>query len=334
MLNSRNRILAVLLAVVGGWTLWLEAPWAGDSFARTQAAVETLFPEFDQQRELVVRVEVSSELGTVHLVRGPEHWGVEERFMHPVDAGKLADLLDGIALLDTKNLVSVNPEKQATYGVAEGQGTRIRAFDGEGNVLADVISGSLRGQDLLPGDAISLSFYLRRFDRDEVVLSNVWKDPVRTAEDWIEGAIFGSLNEEDVQWLRRLDEDPELDWMVRREATEDPKEGDQMEWRMVQPRTEAISELAAEQLIRTLVSLYVADVAERLKPGQDPDPKFGFPVARFQAGIGPNQAVQLHFGTLDSQGRRFAWMPGSPWIYVVPESTAHNLRLSVDQFFE
>lgn len=327
-MSRRNQILLILFVVTGGLAIAVKAPWKGDSFARTQAKAVLLFPGLDEQREDIARVVIESGGVATNLILQNGNWLVEERFRYQADLARLANLIDGMVQLDSRNVVSVNPDKRETYKVRMEDGTRIRLFDAKGTVMADLISGALRSQDVLPGEAISLAFYLRRQDRNEVILSSAWAAPVTEPSDWVESRLFGGIETEDLDWLQRVYEGSQFTWKVERIQGEAE---DARLWKMTQPDQIEVNQAVADFYAEGLLNLRIADVAQFLDEEETPNREWQLGKETFWAGFG-DQGIQIQMGAPAGSGLRYAWMPGTRWVYLVEDAGLDRLRLSPEDF--
>ncbi len=159
-LTRTNLVLAVvLLALVAldgiTWpraqavreVLPLFEPWAPGqvSTIRVDQGEQGLFAS---DPDLLVQLD---DAGTYRL---PNHFG------YPVRERAVAFLVNGLASLNSMDLLSEDPASHATYGLTQEKGVRIRLEDETGKVLADLLQG-----DKAPGGR---AFYVRRFDSDKV----------------------------------------------------------------------------------------------------------------------------------------------------------------------
>ncbi|MCP5024521.1 MAG: DUF4340 domain-containing protein [bacterium] len=103
---------------------------------------------FASDSDLLVQLD---DAGTYRL---PNHFG------YPARERAVAFLVNGLASLNSMDLLSEDPASHATYGLTQEKGVRIRLEDKTGKVLADLLQG-----DKAPGGR---AFYVRRFDSDNV----------------------------------------------------------------------------------------------------------------------------------------------------------------------
>lgn len=326
-MSRRNRVLAVVFLLLAGLALAVEQPWRGDAFARTEAQVHRLFPELAALREQIFRVEIQSRGRQTTLSRVADGFVVEEKLAHPADLGRLIALVDSLCWLDDRDVVSDNPEKRATFQVEADSGTRVRLLDRQGAPLADLIGGALRNAPEQAGEQALLEFYVRRADRDQVLLAPEFRPPPADPAQWIQPRLFPGLQAGQIQWLQRLGAEAGDSWKVVRSA----EAGGEPAWRVVAPEPGAAAAHEAEGLAFTFAGLRAEDVAARLVPGGEPGADFGFPGETFRAGAG-EASLEVRLGKPAEAGRRYAWVPGSPYVVLVGEFAAERLRVPADRF--
>ncbi len=334
-MTRRNRWLAAALLVCGSAALFLEQPWRGDEHARTEAAVQPLFPRLARDPLRAARVELRGPAGeTTTLVREADFFRVEERFGHPADGYRLRLLLDALAALDSRDTVSTNAEKRAVYGVDES-GVEVRVLDEAGEELAALVAGRLRGQDLNQVAEVRLAFYVRPLDRDEVLLVEELGPPATAPERWLSRRFFPVEREELVRLERRdLAGRNAESWILERRPAEDDPATEEHEghaWRMVQPVEEPATLYAGDSWAFTFSGLGPLDVVARATKAELDDPRYGFSTNAYRAFDTGGGEYVIYFGRPAEGDGRYAWMPGSEWIYTVPEHDAVELRMPVER---
>ncbi|HEX9792945.1 MAG TPA: hypothetical protein VGC54_03090 [Planctomycetota bacterium] len=330
-MSPRNRVLLVVFVLLGAAALAVLQPWRGDAFARTAARVRPLFPELDERRQTIARIEIDSGAASTRLELTDAGWIVRDRFDHPADGTRLADLVDVLAALDDREIVATEPASFATYEVREGDGTRVRVWDREGRLLADLIGGALRHQDVLPGGPALFEFYVRPAARDLVLLTQEWHVPSARPEDWILGRFLPPDAVSKIRWIQRDDRQSDQDWRVVRDETTGAAapEGGAPHWRMVAPEDRPALDYAAESTAFTLSSMRAADAAGRLAEGAtEPAAEFGFSTDVFRAGMGEG-SFEIHLGAPAGDGGHYAWVPGNPFVYVLGDFEVGQLRQPV-----
>ena len=325
-MNRRNRILCLALVVLGGLALALERPWQGDAFARTEAKVRRLFPELDASRERIAKVLIRSADRRTTLLRVPGDWVVEEKLLHPADIGRLIGLIDSLAFLDSRDVVSTNPDKQGTYSVEEGAGTRIQIWDEEERILADLVAGGLRSEGVAPGGPAILEFYVRPYGSDEVVLAPDFHAPVVDPADWLAGPLF-PVEPDALEWIERQDLDGRESWKLVRGAPDPDSAGTLWEFR--EPTSGPAGKYAGDSFVFTFTGLRPQDVVAQIASGAEPDASYGFTLDVLRAGKG-DQVFELRLGGVATPGARFAWLTGGRWIYTLSDFEVGQLRQTVE----
>lgn len=323
--------ILVLLA----WAAWLgvERPWQGDAFARTAARVGQLFPELQGRIDEVARVVIEDTGGTATLELtdesspyGPGRWLVREK-QHPADTARLARLVDGMSRLETIDVVSVEEANHGTYGVAEGQGTRVRLYDAADRLMVDWIAGKIRDQDVRQGQKVVFEYYMRDGRRPEVFLSADPVQPATGAVDWCDVGFLAALDPDRVSSIERQDFRGDQSWrLVRVEETRlDDEEADSA-WRLDRAEGEVALAFAADSLLFTLTGLRAADVVTQ-RGGRltEEDARYGFPQDRFQVVVG-EETLTLDLGQPAEDGQRYLRVSGLPHIYTLTDFDVGQLR--------
>lgn len=336
-MSRRLRGLGAIFLASWALALALEQPWRGDAIDRTTASVERLFPRLQRERDGVARVELRAAGGrAVTLVREGAAFVIEQKLGHPADRARLGLLLDALAALDTRDVVSVNPEKRAVYGVDEAQGVAVTVFDANGGLLADLIAGKLRSQDLRQGGGLRLEFYVRPAGRDEVLQVEELPLPATAPEEWLARRLF-PVDSAELLELQRLDLEGQQaeSWKLERiPAADDPatEEVEDHAWRMTEPRVADAPLFAGDSWAFSLCGVGPADVVARLEPGEQPrEPAWGFTTNAFHAVAAGGRELVLYLGRPAAADARYAWIPGLPWVYTIPEHDAIQLRMPVER---
>lgn len=326
-MSQRNRVLVAI--AFGAWAtlLIVEQPWRGDAHARTEASVRPLFPDFARQRESVRRTEIRSGTSSTVLEWRNDRWWVVEK-EHPADLRKLVQIVDMIGRLDTRDEVANAPESHTLYGVASGEGTRITLSDGDGGLVADLIVGSLRRQDVTTGQNPVLEFYLRRADRASVHLSGEAISPSTDPIDWCETRFLAAVPPDGIDWVRREDFEGAESWRVER-VPADQAEGFGSTWKIVEPPPErAAWDFAGDSLVRTLLDLEASDVVGRAGDPAEDASRCGFPTDRFHVSALGN-VLRIELGKVAREGHRWMRVEGLPFLYTVRDFDVSQLRQPV-----
>jgi len=326
-MSKRNRMLAAGALVAWALVFLIEQPWRGDAHARTEAAVRSLFPDFARQREGIRHVEIRAGGSSTVLDWRNDRWWVLDK-EHPADLRKLVQVVDMIGRLDTRDEVAAAPESHTLYGVAGGEGTRLTLSDSEGAIVADLIVGSLRKQDVTTGQNPVLEFYLRCADRSAVHLSGDAISPSADSIDWCETRFLAAVAPEEVEWVRREDFDGGESWRVER-VPADQAEVFGSTWKITEPAPErAAWDFAGDSLVYTLLDLQASDVAGRAGDPAEDAALYGFPTDRFHVSARGN-VLRFELGKVAREGHRWMRVEGLPYLYTLRDFDVSQLRQPV-----
>jgi len=317
--------LAICFALCALAAIATHKPWLGDAHSRTYARVGLLFPELARVVDTAVEVVIVSPGKEVklHLLDGA--WRVKDKLNHPAHLSRLSNLFATLSTLKSSDMVSDNAANHAVYGVDAEHGVRITLRDASGAVLADLMAGNLRGQELIPEEAerAILAFYVRRAGEAEVYLSNNYIAPVTSPSDWIENKFLASVDPASVDWVERISTLPDSSWRLTR--TQDTEFIDDVEHSVWSLESGLARAWAAEHLLAVLTDLRASDVIEKLDGAAGPAAKYGLGIETYRAGIG-GAVFQLHLGTLARDGHRYIQIDGLPWVYTIAEYESESLR--------
>jgi hypothetical protein len=278
--------------------------------------VAPLFPELQLQRQNISKIHIQSAEKSVTLHRTSAGFVVENKFGHLANPTRIIQLVDSLSFLDNRDVVSVNPEKRATFGVQDGAGTRIIVENPQGEVLADLIGGKLREMDPFSSSQVRLDFYVRPSGRDEVLLVSAYQPPSVEAADWLEADLF-SFEAADITTASRMEFPSGESWTLTRDGPE--------AWRMDHPEKRDIDLYEGDSWAFSFANLSVSDVWARLKPGENPDDEYGFSTNLFRVETQQGNALELRLGGLAPNSDRFAWVVGEEWVYSIPSHTVEQL---------
>lgn len=319
-MSRRNLVLAALAAAAWLAVLAVERPWRGDAHARTAAAVRPLFPDFERRRDEVRRIEVRSAGERTLLEWRADRWWVAEK-EHPASLRKLVQVVDSVARLDTRDEVASDPRNHSQYGVAAGEGVRLTFADADGGVLADLIVGQMRRQDVTAGREPVLEFYLRRADRAAVYLSGEAIAPSASPIAWCERRFFAAIAPGEIESVRREDFASGLAWRIERDG-----EGG---WRLLEPEpVRAADAFAGDSMERTLLDLEAADVAGRAGDPAEDAARCGFPADRFHVAA-RGATLRFELGRPAAEGTRWLRVDGLPYLYTIRDFDVSQLRQTV-----
>lgn len=335
-MNRRNRLLGAAFLLALGLALALEQPWRGDAISQTEAAVVKLFPRLGREIDRVARVEILTPAGlAVTLLREGPGYVVAEKLNHPADTRRLGQLLAALAELDTRETVSTNPAKRGVYGVDDATGTRVRVMDASGGVLADLVAGKLRSQDPNQLASLRLDFYVRPAGGDQVLLVEELGAPSTDPLSWLTRRFFPVEMENLVELERRDIAGKEAEsWKLERAPADDDPATEQLEdhgWLMTAPEQAPATLYAGDSWAFTLCGLGPADVIAQNGQEQVKDPRYGFSTNAYRAMTADGRELVLYLGRPAGEDTRYAWVPGLPWIYTIPEHDAIQLRMPVER---
>jgi len=319
--SKLNRLLLPLFLVFATGALLLEKPWRGDAHQRTADQVEALFPELISNRQSIDKIEIDSDGILCTMQRNQNGFVILEKFNHPAADKRVITLVDELSRLSTKDIVSANFEKHQKFGVAEGQGTRIKIYAGE-KLLADLIAGSLRSQDIRNSKQIALEFYLRDASSAEVLLVNNYSPPPTSPEDWLRVPLC-KFDVGEIKLAERVDFRGNKNWTLARGDTPD-------RWQLLGPKPGPADSYQADSWIFSFSNLEAADVVANLGTGTRPAAEYGFTTDLFRAENDLAESCELQLGGVAPNNRRYAWIPGSDWVYAIDEFEADQLRLNLD----
>ena len=326
-MSRRNRMLLAAAVVVWTTVLVIEQPWRGDAHARTAAAVRPLFPDFARRREAVRRIEIRGPAAATVLEWRNDRWWVAEK-EHPADLRKLVQVVDMIGRLDSRDEVATSPESHALYGVAGGEGTRLTLADAEGGIVADLIVGKLRQQDVTTGQNPVLEFYLRRADRAAVHLSGDAISPSAQPMDWCETRFLAAVSPEQIESVRREDFEGAETWRIERVPAAQ-REAFGSPWKLTEPLPErAAWDFAGDSLVRTLIDLQASDVVGRAGDPSEDAARCGFPTDRFHVSALGN-VLRIELGKVAREGHRWMRVEGLPYLYTLRDFDVSQLRQPV-----
>ena len=245
-------------------------------------------------------------------------WVVQSK-KHPVNQDKLIYLIERMQDLKGHDLVSVNPNNHGVYGVSEEKGTRIKFFDGDGNLFVDWIAGSIRSQDISGGDKPVFEYYMRPADSNNVYLAGDAIQPNADPVSWCDLNFLRGIESSKIVSVQRRDFVHDENWTIKRVAL------DSKEWSF--ENGELIDSFAGESLAFTCSQLQASDVV-----GLIDDISFeecGFPLDRFEVQVDDTLFV-FELGVPAREGHRYLRIEGLPHIYTLSHFEVSQIRQSVD----
>lgn len=185
-MKSRNlSMLALALVIgIGAWhTTQRKAP-------TTELEAAPLYPGLLDRVNEAARLGVSSNDGTVTIVRTGDAWQLEEFDGYPVDVAKVRQALLQLASLEVLETKTRKPEKYADIGVEDraapsATSTAVTVVGGDGTPLVDLLLGKTRESRTVnaPGH------YVRRAGEATAYLVEGELAVPAKALDWIDTAV-------------------------------------------------------------------------------------------------------------------------------------------------
>ncbi|MDF1837937.1 MAG: DUF4340 domain-containing protein [Planctomycetota bacterium] len=227
------------------------------------------------------------------VFRLPAHHG------YPARKRAVDFLIDGVASLNSMDLLSEDPDSHGTYGLKDDQAVRIQLLDEQGQVLADLLQG-----DKAPGGR---AFYVRRSDSDRVYRApNFVRESVRgNLLIWIESR-WCNLDSELVQRIELRGMDPEDGTLDSTVLTRE--KGSRIVWKAASGETVAKSKV--QLFLRALSLVTIKDVTGGDVSGGTGELP-GIQITLTQAG-GTTWTGRLLDGTSEAGREASIELPGSP----------------------
>lgn len=339
-MNARNRVLGAVFAVLLLTTLFIERPWQGDAHARTQATVRPLLTALQREVEVGrVRIQPSDGSPAIQiekvLDRGQPRWVIPEAFDHPADIQKLGRLIASLRALETRNLESVQADSHATYKLRTGEAVGIQIWSDQGEPLAHLLIGGLRGQDVLDGGEPIVQFYVREAESNEVYRSNAVYLPPETAARWCDTRFLASVQEDQVRFLQRTDHRGRESWRIVRDPDIASSSGEDSaqeveasgRWQMVMPESVLVPDFAADSWLFTILGLEAAEVLG-MATTQEGAEQFGVLQDTFELGF-EEGSFRFDLGGVLEGGRRAVRVHGLPHLYAIEDFDAEQLAQAV-----
>jgi len=334
--SRRNRVLAVVFAVLIGLILLVEKPWEGDAHAQTAASARPLLPALQREVEIArLRIQPTQGGAAIHiekvLDRGRPRWVVREAFDHPADVAKIGRLIESLRALETRDLESVNADSHAEYKLRDGEAIGVQVWSDQGDQLADLRIGGLRSQDVMSGSTPIVQFFVRTGEGPEVYRSNVVYLPPEVPARWCESRFLPLVSEDQVRFLQRTDHvgreswrivlDPDVPKVdVQDSGTEQELSG---RWRMVMPESFVVPDFAGESWVFTMLGLEAAEVIG-LATNAEGEALFGDLTDTFELGL-EEGGFRIDLGDVLPDNRRAARVHGLPHLYALEDFDAQQL---------
>jgi hypothetical protein len=335
-MSNQRLVIAILLC----WVVLLlrQNPFAGDAHQRTARQVRKIFPELRQQIPDLAKLVISDKDSSVTVqlagagsLYSAQQWLVEEK-EHPVDRAKLMYLLNGLSDIKGVDLVSIKEASHQVYGVNADGGTRVQAFDNQGNKVVDWIAGAIRSQDILGGDKPVFEYYMRRFDSDEVYLSGGAIQPSTDAIDWCDVDFLRGIDAYQVESISRFDFASKTSWTIER-INPAPASEEQSRWQLTQPLEALIDNFPGDSLAFTCSKIKATGVVALANGEETDNAKYKFPQDRFLVVIKGN-TLEFELGAPAREGHRYLRVKGLQHIYTISDFEVGQLRQSMQTLYD
>lgn len=247
-------------------------------------------------REAARSIELDAGGATLALERAEDGWGVRDAFGHPARPERVQRLLDRLVSLTTMDLLSRRPENHEQYGVAERE-RGVRVYDGDGELLADLIQGDARTFAGGTGHAAS---FVRRAGDDAVYRAPRFEPVTVDLASWLDNR-FLTFEPALVDGIRLRFTDP------ARSVTLERRDVD----RWVRESGEAVSSRAVRTFLDRAGALFFGEVEAASETGAMPT-AMALELELERTALAP---LVARFGPPDDEdGSVLAIREGHPWI--------------------
>jgi len=237
-------ILLAIFAILVVVAIVLEGPVRGRG--KKEADKESiLFPEFDADQ--VSSVEITTPERSVKLSRENDSWVVATADNYPAAPEAIEEMLETIRNLKLNRIASKSAEKYTQFRVDEA-GVDVKMLGAGEDALAHFIVGK-------PGPDYVFSTYLRKADRDEVLLVD---GSIRSAFDkgsrgWRDRTIV-KFDPAQVQRLTLISQDK---GEIAIEAQENGG------WQIIKPEVVLANKETVDKIVRDIADLTADNFAEK-----------------------------------------------------------------------
>jgi hypothetical protein len=300
-MSKTNQILLVVLAALAGLWVFLEKPWAKDSFERSaEQRARALFESFDAARAEKIIIKQGSAEVVIH--KTASGWTLPAISEFKASEDRVARMLERVRSMNRADLVTTDKSQHTRYRVAEPEAPRVGIYDASGRALAEFVQGKpyFNPDELQGGGRLSaLDVYIRPVDSDEVYRISPFEsiEPVQ-ASDWLPRSLYKfdvgavqtlTISGSDVAEQIALNHLPDGSWSIATQSGDQPA-----------------SREACETLVRSLSSMYMSDVVGGYNPAEAT--KFGFdrPRIHARATLTGNATEELIVGSDAGEEHAFA----------------------------
>lgn len=306
-------LLGVFLLVLIVW--WFERPDKPD-VGDFQSFV--LYPKLEDER--AARIEIEHLVNGILLEAETLGWSVsdmetdlaketkeaeggsdakEKIEKYSADGEKIQALIDSLAKLEARSLVSTNPEKQPVYQVNE-LAKRVKIYNGKGKKIVDLFVGK-NGPEMF-------SEYVRRDGENEVYLTNMQvgaKAPVEV-EKW-RNMLIWNIPPDSITKIRiDLPQKPQDSFLV-------VKDGNRR-WKMTSPEERPVSSKEVGEFLSQVAELKAvrfSPVTSTAETGLDK------PILEISLTTNSGTTPRLVIGGEDSEGYLYAFVDGGNGIFLL-----------------
>lgn len=242
MKTKQLLILVGILVVLGLLVLLLENPFGKSEYQKQVEAAAPLFSNF--KKENVTKIELTASGTTTTLTKEADKWLVASMNNFPADGKAVEELLDKVAGFKTTQLVSNNPDKQATLQV-DSSGVEAKLLGANDSVLAHLFVGKTTPD--------FFSSYIRAADSNNVYVAEGYLKSIfdKGSRTWKDRTLF-DFNKGDVTHLTIQSEAEGIQLQLDAEG----------KWQMLKPVASAAKKADVESLLETLSTLKADDFAE------------------------------------------------------------------------
>ncbi len=253
-------IVLILLLVV-----WLVIEFTGRDFSRPDPE-KTLAVQLDEA--LIRRIEISrGEEGITLLHSATGDWQVKtDQGIKPAGIEAVASALANLNGINTTDIVSHNPDKQADYRVDDASGTKVRLY-GTGDVLLEeLVIGKLGGFE-------SQAMAVQQGRIDESRFFTYMRQGSSDRVYKVQGFFAGMLGVDVEQWRDHVlmkfgpSELQQISLVYPREKIVLEKDVNGS-WAMTEPQASAVDSVAVDRMAASLSTMRASSFVDSLLPAE------------------------------------------------------------------
>lgn len=253
-------IVLMLLLVV-----WLVVEFAGRDFSRPDPE-KTLAVQLDEA--LIRRIEISrGEEGVTLLHSATGDWQVKtDQGIKPAESEAVASALASLNGINTTDIVSHNPDKQADYRVDDAGGTKVRVYGDGDMLLEELVFGKLGGFE-------SQAMALQQGRIDESRFFTYMRRGASERVYKVKGFFAGMLGVDTEQWrdhvLMKFEpsqlQQISLVYPEEKIVLEKDVNGS---WAMTEPQASGVDSAAVERMAAALSTMRASSFVDSLIPAE------------------------------------------------------------------